>query len=423
MRRLPTVCGACGAPNGAGGKKLLKCSQCHSVHYCSRDCQRASWKAHKPECKRLQAAKRGGGGADGSNGSHSADVLGNDRCAWARGLSETEQYEWLSNCYQLRCDDDYAGGSGHLHGPHNPGADASSNTVDFLAFCLLCARRGVLPSGWNWGTWKKGRGWTGGFLATAFNFVCYAFAKSAAQERCESENVFASACGARSLRNMAEQVYSCSTQEQTEPPDVARAHADSAGWHGVTSAADAPACMAEVGGADAWAMFTMSLHTKRYDPDFEFPSERETARQARAQMAVGRCGSDSDDGDGLSPALRADSGRRPRAPAGGRECWACGQPKGRDQFSKTQWAKGDGGSRCTRCIKAGNVGEFGDDGPIGHDLLGDGFSDLLASFGNKFALPSGETQQEMPASAGGMPCARKHRVQPRRFLISPMRTG
>jgi hypothetical protein len=186
---------------------------------------------------------------------------------------------------------------------------------------------------------------------------------------------------------------------------VARAHADSAGWHGVTSAADAPACMAEVGGADAWAMFTMSLHTKRYDPDFEFPSERETARQARAQMAVGRCGSDSDDGDGLSPALRADSGRRPRAPAGGRECWACGQPKGRDQFSKTQWAKGDGGSRCTRCIKAGNVGEFGDDGPIGHDLLGDGFSDLLASFGNKFALPSGETQQEMPASAGGMPCA------------------
>ena len=268
MRRLPTVCGACGAPNGAGGKKLLKCSQCHSVHYCSRDCQRASWKAHKPECKRLQAAKRGGGGAGGSNGSHSADVLGNDRCAWARGLSETEQYEWLSNCYQLRCDDDSAGGSGHLHGPHNPDADASSNTVDFLAFCLLCARRGVLPSGWNWGTWKEGRGWTGGFLATAFNFVCYAFAKSAAQERCESENAFASACGARSLRNMAEQVYSCSTQEQTEPPDVARAHADSAGWHGVTSAADAPACMAEVGGADAWAMFTMSLHTKRYDRAF-----------------------------------------------------------------------------------------------------------------------------------------------------------
>lgn len=35
-------------------KKLAKCSQCLRVGYCSRDCQRADWKAHKPFCHRLE---------------------------------------------------------------------------------------------------------------------------------------------------------------------------------------------------------------------------------------------------------------------------------------------------------------------------------------------------------------------------------
>jgi len=33
------------------------CSACHQIGYCSRECQKAHWKAHKAECKRHHAAK------------------------------------------------------------------------------------------------------------------------------------------------------------------------------------------------------------------------------------------------------------------------------------------------------------------------------------------------------------------------------
>lgn len=47
------VCHAC----GVAATKLLRCSRCQHVAYCSVDCQRGDWKAHAAECKRL-AAKR-----------------------------------------------------------------------------------------------------------------------------------------------------------------------------------------------------------------------------------------------------------------------------------------------------------------------------------------------------------------------------
>ena len=32
-----------------------RCAACKSVYYCSQPCQKQAWKAHKPECKRLQS--------------------------------------------------------------------------------------------------------------------------------------------------------------------------------------------------------------------------------------------------------------------------------------------------------------------------------------------------------------------------------
>ena len=38
-----------------GGLKLMSCSLCKSVKYCSRECQAAHWKAgHKQDCKQLR---------------------------------------------------------------------------------------------------------------------------------------------------------------------------------------------------------------------------------------------------------------------------------------------------------------------------------------------------------------------------------
>lgn len=54
-------CAQCGAlqkfssdnPDG----KLMMCSACRSVEYCSRECQKKGWKMHKLDCKKIQAQR------------------------------------------------------------------------------------------------------------------------------------------------------------------------------------------------------------------------------------------------------------------------------------------------------------------------------------------------------------------------------
>lgn len=52
---VPRCCAACGTLEGvAGVGKLKSCSKCHSVRYCSAECQKAHWRAHKPACSAAQ---------------------------------------------------------------------------------------------------------------------------------------------------------------------------------------------------------------------------------------------------------------------------------------------------------------------------------------------------------------------------------
>ena len=44
---------------GATGVKLAACSTCRLAHYCSRACQRAGWKAHRPQCRAPGEHRRG----------------------------------------------------------------------------------------------------------------------------------------------------------------------------------------------------------------------------------------------------------------------------------------------------------------------------------------------------------------------------
>ncbi len=48
-------CDACSSPAGAGGAPLRMCKGCSSAWYCSKECQSASWPAHKPSCGPLKA--------------------------------------------------------------------------------------------------------------------------------------------------------------------------------------------------------------------------------------------------------------------------------------------------------------------------------------------------------------------------------
>ncbi|RYP70723.1 hypothetical protein DL769_004873 [Monosporascus sp. CRB-8-3] len=44
-------CANCGTDKAKEGVVLLSCARCKNIKYCSRECQRANWKAHKPVCK------------------------------------------------------------------------------------------------------------------------------------------------------------------------------------------------------------------------------------------------------------------------------------------------------------------------------------------------------------------------------------
>ena len=161
---------------GAGAS--LRCSACKLVYYCCKDHQKKHWKEHKKKCKKKKKKKK--------------ENPPKSRVDWANGLGNNEKYEWLSNCYQLRCDDDYAFGGCYLHGPYDPNATALSNSGDFLIFCLLASRANVLPAQWDWRE----------FLNVASKHVFYAFEKSDAQER----------WGAHSplfLRSTANDIYGC----------------------------------------------------------------------------------------------------------------------------------------------------------------------------------------------------------------------
>jgi TPR repeat protein len=55
-KTTPTLpcCAACGT-HETTRRPLKNCQQCHTTHYCNRDCQMKHWKeGHKRQCKRLQ---------------------------------------------------------------------------------------------------------------------------------------------------------------------------------------------------------------------------------------------------------------------------------------------------------------------------------------------------------------------------------
>ena len=51
---MTLACAVCGA-RGTSEKTLKKCSVCKAVAYCSKECQKADWKNHKPVCRSINS--------------------------------------------------------------------------------------------------------------------------------------------------------------------------------------------------------------------------------------------------------------------------------------------------------------------------------------------------------------------------------
>eukprot|EP00035_Acanthoeca_spectabilis_P034147 m.27366 g.27366 ORF g.27366 m.27366 type:complete len:407 (-) comp6414_c0_seq2:1974-3194(-) len=174
--------------------------------------------------------------------------------AWADGLSTNERYEWMGNCYAMRCDDDYVWGGGILRGPNDPQRTLQSLTVDFLTFSLLATRHGVTPEGWNWPA----------FLNVAPRFVRFVFTKSDAKERWGSENIFSGALstspGSRSLRYTGTRVYGRCYQSPQPFNDAKSSQMfDQATIDAGRGVCADNAALSEVGGAEQWIKFVEEL--------------------------------------------------------------------------------------------------------------------------------------------------------------------
>ncbi|KNC81294.1 hypothetical protein SARC_06364 [Sphaeroforma arctica JP610] len=91
-----------------------------------------------------------------------------------------QAWDWLIDCYRLRVDDSYVYG-GELRGVYDPAHTGRTVSDDFLLFCKLAVKHGVIPDlGQNWG-WD-------GFLKLALGMIPYAFEKSDAHEKYSAKN-------------------------------------------------------------------------------------------------------------------------------------------------------------------------------------------------------------------------------------------
>lgn len=184
----------------------------------------------------------GHGGAGGGvqtipvrNNNNNASADDSPASGWATGLTQKEQYEWFSNCYQMRCDDDYAWGGCYLHGPYDPDATPESIVNDFLVFCTLAIRAKTIPQGWDWKA----------YLKSAPDYIVFAFEKSDAINRWGSENYFNGVMGGRSLRYTGTKIYKSEVEKDENSMEHDKVEEE--------ARANAVKFQEQLGGIDAWA--------------------------------------------------------------------------------------------------------------------------------------------------------------------------
>ena len=139
------------------GTASKQCGKCKSAAYCSRECQRKDWKAHKKTCGRASGTDDGSDQPSAASGGrnpfkfqvHSisdpaslAKELGND---FLHNVPQQKVYARLIDSYRIRIEDTYVmtGEAIGLYGGENP-------LVGFREFLDLAeSREGLLPPWWS----------------------------------------------------------------------------------------------------------------------------------------------------------------------------------------------------------------------------------------------------------------------------------
>ena len=207
---MSPVCKLADCETAAADQSL--CSQCKLVNYCGKEHQKEDWARHKPECLAasetpIPVAPAGHWAMDTPPPSFPLRQwvdMGNPwelreldfskppppPHAWSMGLSPHMQREWLVDCYRMRLDDELVWQNNIRPGSLYDQSGAREIAQDFLVFCCLVRRKGVLPENWIWSQ----------FLDVAAELLAFKFEKNDAKIKYGGENQFALLHGGRSLR-------------------------------------------------------------------------------------------------------------------------------------------------------------------------------------------------------------------------------
>lgn len=144
------TCANCHKSQADLSQPLKRCANCQDQWYCSRDCQKADWKAHKPLCASSQHSNTHtkphattNPDAEPKSSLDSFKDIGADD--YLHRFSEKDTFRQLVDCYRMRVEDDYfyAGDTRGLYNEDDPLPDFQ----DFLDQAE--AKGGILPSWWS----------------------------------------------------------------------------------------------------------------------------------------------------------------------------------------------------------------------------------------------------------------------------------
>lgn len=148
---------------------IKNCAKCTITPYCSRDCQKADWKAHRTICgKQNTGGARQSGGSSSIPVQHGAPQHGNDPVSrgalaavisnpftrldngtWLHDRPEKDVFRLLIDVYRMRTEDDYKfDGNADVDSIYGGASDGGVN--GFRRFLAEVEKKpSLLPAWWN----------------------------------------------------------------------------------------------------------------------------------------------------------------------------------------------------------------------------------------------------------------------------------
>jgi splicing suppressor protein 51 len=139
---------------------LKRCAKCHTAQYCSRDCEKNDWKAHKRVCAQYAAANTARASSTPPSASNPAEPPKNltvriekpfhelSTKTWLHNRPENDVHKLLIDCFRLRQDDNYKfKGDVDRNSIYDGFADSMPGFRKFIP--RATGRPGLLPSWWS----------------------------------------------------------------------------------------------------------------------------------------------------------------------------------------------------------------------------------------------------------------------------------